>query len=173
MGRILFRNTNQWDLQSLPNKYNRMSLEEIRELYSSSLFSNISFRGNMFELLNHKAHEFLRILSEMGKYGERFKGSSVSLKRLRCQHGPKLTSLMINNFKGIYSSSKSEIKCCCDSDQMINRVPFFRDFLRHILKKDYISDDQTLQKFVDLLIIERFSKAEIIGIMSIISAMLH
>ena len=79
---------------------------------------------------------------------------------------------MIDNFKGIYSSSRPEIKCCCDSDHMINRVPFFRDFLRHILKKDYISEDQTLQKFVDLLIIERFSKSEIIGIVSIISAMI-
>ena len=80
---------------------------------------------------------------------------------------------MINDFKGIYSNSRSRIKCNCVSDQLINRVPFLYDFLAFILEKDYLSDDQTLQKFVDLLVIERFASSEIVGIMSIISAVLR
>ena len=168
----MFLDGNIWDLRSIPNKYNRMKLDEIREMYSSSLFSNISFRGVMYELFNNKAQTFLRFLSEMGKYGQKFKKRTVSVKKLTCQHSSKIIAHMINDFKGIYSSSGSRIKCHCVSDQMINRVPFLYEFLAFILEKDFLSDDQTLQKFVDLLVIERFTKAEIVGTISIISAIL-
>ena len=167
--RNVFQTNNQWSLQSLPNKYNRMRLIDIRELFSRS----INFRGVMFELFHNKAQEFLRKLTEMGKYGHNFQQTTIARKRLSCKHMDNISGAMINDFFGVFTESRSEPECNCDSDKILNNMPMFREFLTLILKADYLSEDETLQKFVDLLLIERFQESEIKGCMTIISAILN
>ena len=171
--RYSFMNSNQWSFISLSNSFSPMSIENIKENFNP----HSNYRGLIFNILNIKSHEFLRRLCELGRYGHHLHVATFNKKRLQCHHITKSIEKSIDNFVGVINEWSSIKECDCHkykSEHYLSQ-PFtlLKNFIELILEPDYLSRDISFSKIIDILIIERVQPAEIIGILTIISALLN
>ena len=171
--RYSFTPGNQWNSITLQNSPTPMKIEDIKNV----LLPQSNFRGVLFNILNIKAHEFLRDLCELGRYGHELDQAFVNEKRLQCPHIVKQTEKYVDDFNELINEWKSPKSCDCfkyktkkfDSSCFI----LLTKFVNLILKPDYLSEKTSFGKIVDILLIERVQGSEILGIITILSALMN
>ena len=164
---------NQWNSIILSNNATPMRIEDIK----NCLLPQSNFRGILFNILNMKAHELLRDLCELGRFGHKIDQVFVNEKRLQCPHIVKQTEKYVDDFNGFINEWTSPKSCDCFKykTKNFNSSCFIllAKFVNLILKPDYLSEKTSFGKIVDILLIERVQGNEILGILTILSAIMN
>ena len=168
----IFFPDNQWTVLSVPNGYNRMKLDDLRDTFNSS----VNFRGIMFELFNFKAHAFLRIMKENDKMAHKLKSMKYSESKFKCLQTYKSIQAFGDQFDGLVSEPVVYRKklCTCNEAKYYQSEAFaiLTEFIKFVLKPDFLSDESSFQKLNDIFTIERFQRFEIEGILTLVSVLL-
>ena len=149
-----------------------MRLNDLRETFCRTK----NFRGIMFELFNYKAHEFLRQMRENDKFAHKFKNAKISICKLKCLQTYRSIQSFDDKFQGLVIEGSVYRKnlCKCKKAKPFESEVFgmLSEFIRFVLKPDFLSEDTSFQKLHDIFTIERFQQFEIGGILTMLSAFL-